>query len=190
MTVYKEIHKYNFEDKEPVGENTSLFYRINKKQDLAGIIIPLYEEYEDPETHEIKTRLVLEELEITPTSEEQEFNPDYQAGKMGFDKITVHGIDARHLNITPSTTIQTITAPEGVFYNSVTVAPVTSAIDADILSGNIKHDIEILGTTGTYTGDQPISPLVSNNILILYEYGSVHDNTLDLDEATRTLSNE
>lgn len=63
MTVYKEIHKYNFEDNSAaIGENIHLFYRINKKQDLAGITIPLYEDIIEPETGKvIGTRPVLQE---------------------------------------------------------------------------------------------------------------------------------
>jgi len=58
------------------------------------------------------------------------------------------------LNVTPSTSAQTITAPEGTDgYSPVNVSAVTSAIDANIQAGNIKNGVTILGTTGTYTGD-------------------------------------
>ena len=60
------------------------------------------------------------------------------------------------LNVTPSTSAQTITAPTGVDgYSPVNVAAVTSAIDANIVAGNIKKDVEILGVTGTYEGQTP-----------------------------------
>ena len=60
------------------------------------------------------------------------------------------------LNVTPSTSAQTITAPEGVDgYSPVNVAAVTSAIDANITAGNIKKDVEILGVTGSYEGQTP-----------------------------------
>lgn len=60
------------------------------------------------------------------------------------------------LNVTPSTSAQTITAPEGVDgYSPVNVSAVTSAIDANITAGNIKKDVEILGVTGSYEGQIP-----------------------------------
>lgn len=55
------------------------------------------------------------------------------------------------VNITPTTSEQTITAGEG--YDGIgtaTVEAVTSAIDANITSGNIKKDVAILGVTGDY----------------------------------------
>ena len=55
------------------------------------------------------------------------------------------------LNVTPTTSAQTITAPEGTDgYSPVKVSAVTSSIDANIQAGNIKKDVTILGVTGTY----------------------------------------
>lgn len=62
------------------------------------------------------------------------------------------------LNVTPSTTAQTITASgrtDG--YSPVNVAAVTSAIDANIVAENIKKDVSILGVTGTYAPTGTIS---------------------------------
>lgn len=60
------------------------------------------------------------------------------------------------LNVTPSTSAQTITAPEGTDgYSPVNVSAVTSAIDANIVAGNIKKDVQILGVTGSYEGQTP-----------------------------------
>ena len=55
---------------------------------------------------------------------------------------------------TPSTSQQVITPDynyQGL--SQVTVSAVTSAIDADIVAGNIKSGVNILGVTGTYTGE-------------------------------------
>lgn len=55
--------------------------------------------------------------------------------------------------VNPSTSRQTVTPDEG--YNGltqVTVEAVTAAIDADIVAGNIKKDVNILGVVGTYEG--------------------------------------
>ena len=60
------------------------------------------------------------------------------------------------LNVTPSTSAQVITAPEGTDgYSPVNVSAVTSAIDANIVAGNIKKDVQILGVTGSYEGVAP-----------------------------------
>lgn len=57
------------------------------------------------------------------------------------------------LNVTPTTSAQTITAPSGTDgYSPVNVSAVTSAIDANITAGNIKKDVTILGVTGSYEG--------------------------------------
>ena len=47
-------------------------------------------------------------------------------------------------SVSPSTSQQTV--------HTVTVAAVTAAIDADIVAGNIKKDVNILGVVGTYEG--------------------------------------
>ncbi|MBO7693395.1 MAG: hypothetical protein J6T10_12265 [Methanobrevibacter sp.] len=53
------------------------------------------------------------------------------------------------LNVTPSTSAQTITATGGVDgYSPVNVSAVTSSIDANIVAGNIKDGVSILGVAG------------------------------------------
>lgn len=53
------------------------------------------------------------------------------------------------LNVTPTTSAQTITAPSGTDgYSPVNVAAVTAAIDSDIKASNIKSGVSILGVTG------------------------------------------
>lgn len=55
---------------------------------------------------------------------------------------------------TPSTSQQVITADNNYQgLSQVTVSAVTAAIDADIVAGNIKSGVNILGVVGTYTGD-------------------------------------
>ena len=54
------------------------------------------------------------------------------------------------LNVTPTTSQQTITPSAGVDgFNPVKVAAVTSDIDSDIQAGNIKSGVNILGVNGT-----------------------------------------
>lgn len=57
------------------------------------------------------------------------------------------------LNVTPSTSAQTLTPTSPVDgFDEVVVSAVTSSIDANIAAGNIKDGVTILGVTGTYTG--------------------------------------
>lgn len=57
-------------------------------------------------------------------------------------------------NAVPSTSAQVIVPDEGIeFMSAVNLAAVTSAIDTDIKSENIKSGIDILGVMGTFAGD-------------------------------------
>lgn len=56
-------------------------------------------------------------------------------------------------SVTPSTAQQTVQADQAYDgLDTVTVAAVTAAIDANITAGNIKSGTTILGVTGNYTG--------------------------------------
>jgi hypothetical protein len=175
MTVYKEIHKYNFEDDNPaIGENTHLFFRINKKQDLAGITIPLYEDIIDPETGKvIGTRPILQEKTVQATVDEQIVTPDIGSGFLGLSQVTVTGLDSQDVDITPTQSQQLITV--NGYVGTIQVAPVTYEVDPDIQQANIRHGVNILGVTGTYTGDKAVTPIVSDEVLIMYEMGVVDE---------------
>lgn len=76
------------------------------------------------------------------------------------------------LSITPTTSSQTITAPSGTDgYSPINVSAVTSSIDANIIAGNIKSGVTILGVTGTYSGsaggsgtrDVPLTRVTDDN---------------------------
>lgn len=54
--------------------------------------------------------------------------------------------------VTPTTSQQVITPDTGYELASVTVNPVTSSIDQNIVAGNIKDGVTILGVTGDYSG--------------------------------------
>ena len=56
------------------------------------------------------------------------------------------------VNITPSINAQTITPNEGNGFTTVNISAVTSDIDVNIIAGNIKNGVTILGVTGTYDG--------------------------------------
>ena len=54
--------------------------------------------------------------------------------------------------VAPKITSQEVTADSGKYLEKVTVAAVTSSIDANIVAENIKSGVTILGVIGTYTG--------------------------------------
>ena len=83
-------------------------------------------------------------------------NGEYTAddGYTGLGTVTVSVSDIpaviEELNVTPSTSAQVITAPEGTDgYSPVNVSAVTSSIDANIQAGNIKSGVSILSVTGS-----------------------------------------
>ena len=83
----------------------------------------------------IKEYPQLEDLEITPTTEEQSFKSE----KYGYDNVTVKGIETEELNVIPSNEDQ---IKEGVF-NKVTIAG-----DSNLIPENIKTGVEIFGVSG------------------------------------------
>lgn len=76
------------------------------------------------------------------------------------------------LSIIPTTSSQTITAPIGVDgYSPINVSAVTSSIDSNIIAGNIKKDVQILGVTGTYEGS-----ILANEGILIESNGSSSSN--------------
>lgn len=75
------------------------------------------------------------------------------AGYTGIGTATVNVPQSQpviqSLSITPTTSQQTITATGGVNgYSPITVSAVTSSIDENIIAGNIRNGVSILGVTG------------------------------------------
>lgn len=73
---------------------------------------------------------------------------------------SISTVNNQNKTITPTTSQQTITPDQGYTgIGTATVNAVTSAIDQNIIAGNIKKDVVILGVTGTlemdYTGTIP-----------------------------------
>ena len=76
------------------------------------------------------------------------------------------------LSVTPSTQSQSITPPAGTDgYNRVNVSAVDASIDSDIVAGNIKSGVNILGVVGTYSGGTPslqtksVNPTTSQQVV-------------------------
>ena len=77
----------------------------------------------------------------------------------------------------PTTSIQEVIADEGIFaLSKVTVEAVTSEIDNNIQSENIKNGVSILGVTGTLEEGYKIS--VEENTLIFNSGVSVEEGEL------------
>lgn len=67
-------------------------------------------------------------------------------------------------SVTPSIAAQTVTPQEGYVFSGGTVAAVTSTIDGNIQSGNIKSGVTILGVEGTYTAPAPVTESLSVSV--------------------------
>ena len=63
--------------------------------------------------------------------------------------------NSQELNVPPSTESQEFEATGNNYYNRVTVEPVTSTIDTNIVPENIAKNVTILGVTGTLQGGIP-----------------------------------
>lgn len=90
---------------------------------------------------------------VTPSTSSQTIEPS--TGYDGLASVTVEAAPLETQSVTPSTSEQEIEAQgEGkIGLSKVTVAAVTSDIDANIVAGNIKNGVTILGVTGSYTGE-------------------------------------
>lgn len=101
--------------------------------------------------------------EVTPSKSQQVVKPD--DGYTGLDSVTVKAAPLEAKTATPSTSEQEIKATtEGkIGLSKCTVAAVTSAIDANIVAGNIKDGVTILGVTGSYVKPEDAN-LVPENI--------------------------
>jgi hypothetical protein len=87
---------------------------------------------------------------VTPTTSSQTVEPS--SGYDGLANVTVEAAPLEAKTATPTTESQEIVATtEGkIGLSKVTVEAVTAAIDANIVAGNIKKGVTILGVEGTY----------------------------------------
>ena len=91
-------------------------------------------------------------VEFSTPSDDNFAGLDLNVPVAGFDGVSRFSYKTRRQDktVTPSTTEQTVNCDSGyVGIRSVTVNPVTSAIDSNIIPENIKKGISILGVEGT-----------------------------------------
>lgn len=143
----------------------------------------------------------LQEKEVNPTTYQQEITPD--SGKDGLSKvsispvtnnidenikpenilkdITILGItgtvypqkEEQEKNVAPTTSEQEVLPDENKVLSKVTVGAVTSDIDPNIESGNIRSGITILGITGTMQGTDDLSVIKYSDNMYQIETGRI-----------------
>lgn len=103
--------------------------------DIGEIIVDEELDIEDIELDVVKEFPELEDLEVIPSGEEQNF----KSNKYGYDNVKVKAVESEELNIIPGTENQ---VKEGL-YNKVTVTG-----DNDLVPENIKEGINLFGVEG------------------------------------------
>lgn len=76
-------------------------------------------------------------------------NTSYQIPNGYHSGLTTVSVVLETKQVNPSTESQNIIANTGKLINQITVSPVTAAIDSNIVAGNIKDGVTILGVEGT-----------------------------------------
>lgn len=112
----------------------------------ASAKLDAYPDYVDA----IQTTPTLQDKTVSPSTSQQSITADQ--GYDGIGTVTVNAIQTETKTATPTTSQQNIDATSGKYMTRVTISAVTSAIDANIVAGNIKSGVNILGVTGNYTG--------------------------------------
>ena len=109
----------------------------------------------------------LEDLEVTSSSIEQNFN---HPNSYGYDKVKVKAVESDTLNVTPTTQNQQYTG----LYGTVNVSAVDNTIDNNIQPENIKEGVEILGVEGSFIdqADSVVDRTVTSLNLITDTLGS------------------
>jgi hypothetical protein len=132
---------------------------------LSSVTVAAIDSSLDPDLQPENIKKDVEIFGVTGTFEGQEINnqtktvdssttiqyvqPDQ--GYTGLDYVAVNPYVLDSKTVNPSTNSQTVTSDEDGL-SSVTVNAVTAAIDPDLVPGNIKKDVNILGVVGTFEG--------------------------------------
>ena len=93
------------------------------------------------------------------------------------DIVGTYGATSQIKYATPSQEEQIIKPDSGIeFLSQVTIQPVTSGIDEDIVPTNIKKGVNILGVEGTFDGDlnfqtKTVSANANDDLVVTPDYG-------------------
>lgn len=133
------VNPYTLESKSRmITENGGYTFTPDNADGLSEVVI------------EVKTNIVNNQSKTVDSSTTIQYvQPDQ--GYTGLDYVAVNPYVLDTKTVNPSTNSQTVTSDEDGL-SSVTVNAVTAAIDPDLVPGNIKKDVEILGVTGTFEG--------------------------------------
>lgn len=103
--------------------------------------------------NQMEKKLPSQTKNINPTTSEQVVNADsgYKLTQVNVKAVNPSDYykPEQSVSVSPKTITQTITPSGNNVYNRVDVGAVTSAIDNNIKSSNIKKGVSILGVTGT-----------------------------------------
>ncbi len=103
---------------------------------------------------------VLQSKEVNSSTSSQSVTADQ--GYDGLSSVTVSPYTLDTKTVDPSINPVTVTSDaDGL--SSVTVNAITAAIDPDLVAGNIKKDVEILGVTGSFEGGTLQSKTVNSS---------------------------
>ena len=97
---------------------------------------------------EVQVYPELEDLKVKPSGEQQTF----KSNKYGYNTVIVEEVTSEEINIIPSANEQ---IKEGMFKK------VTVAGDSNLISENIKKDVELFGVVGNFEGDSEYNAIIS-----------------------------
>lgn len=115
------------------------------EKEINGIVLEDEIEIGEIELDFMVEKPNLENIEITPSQQDQVFN---HPASDGYDEIKVKAIVGDELNVSPTIQKQEFNG----LYEKVNVNGVTNEIDTNIISENIKENVSILGIRGSYVG--------------------------------------
>lgn len=120
----------------------------------------------------------LQSKEFRPQNKAQRITPD--TGYDGLSDVLVYGMSLQNKEVTPKTTEQQIKCDTGYdALNTVTVKAVTSSIDSNIVSANIRKGATILGVEGSVeAGIEPTGTIdiASNGTYDVSNYATANVN--------------
>lgn len=133
------VNPYTLEDKsDSITENGLYTYYPSTADGMAQVTIDVSVDTVNNQTKTVDSSTTIQYVQ-----------PDQ--GYTGLEYVAVNPYTLDTKTVNPSTGSQTVTSDEDGL-SSVTVNPVTAAIDPDIVASNIKKDVDILGVVGTFEG--------------------------------------